>query len=94
MRETDPHRLQGYEGKYVATDTRTGQVVIADENLKSCWRKPASWITSSSAGGFPTQMSRSTSALAEPKTPWLYPYREDPQQTRLGQPVFRPFVPV
>lgn len=38
--------------------------------------------------------SRSTSALAEPKTPWLYPYREDPQQTRLGQPVFRPFVPV
>jgi Aspartyl protease len=32
--------------------------------------------------------------LAEPKTHWLYPYREDPQQTRLGQPVFRPFVPV
>jgi hypothetical protein len=32
--------------------------------------------------------------LAEPKTPWLYPHREDPQQTRLGQPVFRPFVPV
>jgi hypothetical protein len=32
--------------------------------------------------------------LAEPQTPWLYPYREDPQQTRLGQPVFRPFVPV
>jgi hypothetical protein len=32
--------------------------------------------------------------LAELKTPWLYPYREDPQQTRLGQPVFRPFVPV
>ena len=24
----------GYEGKYVATDTRTGQVVIADEDLK------------------------------------------------------------
>jgi hypothetical protein len=23
----------GYEGKYVATDTRTGQVVIADEDL-------------------------------------------------------------
>jgi hypothetical protein len=22
--------------------------------------------------------------LAEPKTPWLYPYREDPQQLRLG----------
>jgi hypothetical protein len=39
-------------------------------------------------------MSRSTSALAELKTTWLYPYREDPQQTRLGQPVFRPFVPV
>jgi hypothetical protein len=32
--------------------------------------------------------------LAEPETPWLYPYREDPQQTRLGQPVYRPFVPV
>lgn len=45
-------------------------------------------------GAFPTQTSRSTSALAEPKTPWLYPYREDPQQTRLGQPVSRPFVPV
>ena len=28
------------------------------------------------------------------KASWLYPYREDPQQTRLGQPVFRPFVPV
>ncbi len=26
--------------------------------------------------------------------PWLYPYREDPQHTRLGQSVFRPFVPV
>ncbi len=26
--------------------------------------------------------------------PWLYPYREDPQHTRLDQPVFRPFVPV
>ena len=38
--------------------------------------------------------SRPTSALAELKAPWLYPYREDPQQTRLGQPVFRPFVPV
>lgn len=24
----------GYEGKYVATDTRTGEVVIADEDLK------------------------------------------------------------
>lgn len=48
----------------------------------------------SSADGSPTQTSRSTSALAEPQTPWLYPYREDPQQTRLGQPVFRPFVPV
>jgi hypothetical protein len=40
-------------------------------------------------------MSRSTSALAEPQPfPWLYPYREDPQHTRLGQPVFRPFVQV
>jgi hypothetical protein len=26
--------FKGYEGKYVATDTRTGQVVIADENLR------------------------------------------------------------
>lgn len=38
-------------------------------------------------------MSRSTSALADPQPlPWLYPYREDPQSTRLGEPVFRPFV--
>ena len=26
--------------------------------------------------------------------PWLFPYREDDDSTRLGQPVFRPFVPV
>jgi hypothetical protein len=26
--------FKGYEGKYVATDTRTGPVVIADEDLK------------------------------------------------------------
>jgi hypothetical protein len=26
--------FKGYEGKYVATDTRTGQIVIADEDLK------------------------------------------------------------
>ena len=26
--------FKGLEGKYVATDTRTGQVVIADEDLK------------------------------------------------------------
>ncbi len=38
--------------------------------------------------------SRFTSALADPPLPWLYPYREDPQHTRLGQPVFRPFVQV
>jgi hypothetical protein len=31
--------------------------------------------------------------LAEPQPlPWLYPYREDPQAVRLGEPVFRPFV--
>jgi hypothetical protein len=31
--------------------------------------------------------------LADPQPlPWLYPYREDPQSTRLGEPVFRPFV--
>ena len=34
MREARSHRFKGYEGRYVATDTRTGQVVIADENLK------------------------------------------------------------
>lgn len=34
-------------------------------------------------------------ALADPgQLPWIYPYREDPQSTRLGQPVFRPFVQV
>jgi hypothetical protein len=26
--------------------------------------------------------------------PWLYPYREDAQSTRLGEPVFRPFVQI
>jgi hypothetical protein len=30
-------------------------------------------------------------AEAQP-LPWLYPYREDPQSVRLGDPVFRPFV--
>lgn len=40
-------------------------------------------------------MNRSPSALAEPPAlPWLYPYRDDPRSTRLGQPVFRAFVPV
>jgi hypothetical protein len=40
-------------------------------------------------------MSRSTSALADPRPlPWLYPYREDTQSTRLGEPIFRPFVQV
>jgi hypothetical protein len=40
-------------------------------------------------------MSRSTSGLADdPLLPWLYPYREDAQSTRLDGPVFRPFVPV
>ena len=37
--------------------------------------------------------SRSTSALAS-SLPWLYPYREDAQSTRLDGPVFRPFVPI
>jgi hypothetical protein len=31
--------FKGYEGKYVATDTRTGQIVIADENLKVVLKK-------------------------------------------------------
>jgi hypothetical protein len=32
--------------------------------------------------------------LADQPLPWLYPYREDAQSTRLDGPVFRPFVPV
>ncbi|MGI8559671.1 MAG: hypothetical protein ACR2ND_15445 [Solirubrobacteraceae bacterium] len=33
--------------------------------------------------------------MADPgQLPWIYPYREDPQSTRLGQPVFRPFVQI
>lgn len=36
------------------------------------------------------------SEWAEPRLqqPWLYPYRQDAQSTRLGEPVFRPFVQV
>jgi len=36
------------------------------------------------------------SEWAEPRhqLPWLYSYREDAQSTRLGRPVFRPFVPI
>lgn len=33
-------------------------------------------------------------AEPRPQQPWLYPYREDAQSTRLGEPVFRPFVQV
>jgi hypothetical protein len=34
-------------------------------------------------------------ALADPPPfPWLYPYREEAQSTRLGEPMFRPFVQV
>lgn len=32
--------------------------------------------------------------MADPRLPWLYPYREDAQSTRLDGPVFRPFVPI
>ena len=32
--------------------------------------------------------------MADQPLPWLYPYREDAQSTRLDGPVFRPFVPV
>jgi hypothetical protein len=41
-------------------------------------------------------MSLSMSAWAEspPAFPWLYPYREDAQSTRLGAPIFRPFVQI
>ncbi len=35
------------------------------------------------------------SVWAEPRPlPWLYPYTQEAQSTRLGEPVFRPFVPV
>jgi hypothetical protein len=30
----------------------------------------------------------------QPGLPWLYPYLEDAGSTRLGLPVFQPFVPV
>lgn len=40
-------------------------------------------------------MSRSLSVLPDlAPLPWLYPYREDPYSTRLGEPVFRPFVEI
>lgn len=40
-------------------------------------------------------MSRSPSVLPElAPLPWLYPYREEPYATRLGEPVFRPFVEI
>lgn len=32
--------------------------------------------------------------MADQPLPWLYPYREDAQSTRLDGPVFRPFVPI
>ncbi|MHB1468251.1 MAG: hypothetical protein ACYCU0_14735 [Solirubrobacteraceae bacterium] len=33
--------------------------------------------------------------MAEPPPlPWLYPYQQDPASLRLGEPVYRPFVPV
>jgi hypothetical protein len=40
-------------------------------------------------------MSRSPSVLPElAPLPWLYPYREEPYATRLGEPIFRPFVEI
>lgn len=44
--------------------------------------------------GCRTRTSQFTSALAERPLPWLYPYREDAQSTRLDAPVYRPFVPI
>lgn len=29
-----------------------------------------------------------------PRLPWLYPYQEDPSSLRLGEPLYRPFVPI
>lgn len=47
------------------------------------------------SAGFLGSGNRSTSVLADPPgLPWLYPYLEDADSTRLGLPVFRPFVPV
>ena len=47
------------------------------------------------SSGFRTRANRSTLALADPgPLPWVYPYREDPQSTRFGLPVFRPFVQI
>lgn len=44
---------------------------------------------------FRTRTSRSPSVLPDlAPLPWLYPYREDPYSTRLGEPVFRPFVEI
>ncbi len=44
---------------------------------------------------FRTRASRSPSVLPDlAPLPWLYPYREDPYSTRLGEPVFRPFVEI
>jgi hypothetical protein len=35
------------------------------------------------------------SGWADPQPlPWLYPYTREAQATRLGEPVFRPFVPI
>src|SRR5665213_346655 len=61
------------------------------------WFSSRRWVarTSLSEVAFLTRTSRSTSALADPTPlPWLYSYREDPQSLRLGEPLYRPFVPV
>ena len=47
------------------------------------------------SAGFLGSGNRSTSGLADPPgLPWLYPYLEDADSTRLGLPVFRPYVPI
>ncbi len=47
------------------------------------------------AAAFRTRVSPSPSVLPDlPPLPWLYPYREDPYSTRLGEPIFRPFVEI
>src|SRR5680860_1061032 len=63
---------------------------------RSSSRRPRASTTLSSTAGSLPQTSRSMSEWAEslPSPPWLYPYREYAQSTRLDGPVFRPFVPI
>ncbi len=79
----------------VAIDARTGEIVLADKDPRVVLEKAKGRDHVVVRGRVHTRMSRSTSVLADAQPlPWLYPYREDPQPTRLGEPVFRPFVQI